>query len=71
MAVGHAVDAALADVRELGDGDRREVESDGDRLTMEVSAAHDAAGLGEDERIVGDAVDLDLEDATGLGERVP
>jgi hypothetical protein len=37
--VHELLDAPLADVRELGDGDRREVERERERLAVEVAAA--------------------------------
>ena len=40
---------------------------EGDRLGMEVAAREDLAGLGEDQRIVGDAVRLALEHVAAPG----
>ena len=70
MPIRHSVHPRLADVRELGDGDRREVECDRDGLAMEVPAADHAMILGEHDRVVGHRVDLDLEDSTCVRERV-
>ena len=76
-----AVRRSLIDA-ELGDGDLREVERERDRLAVEVAAADDppAPGrdrvdvghpaAGEDERVVGGRVELDVEDAAQVVERV-
>ena len=72
----------LADRAELGERDLGEVEREGDRLAVEVAAADHppAAGrdrvdigdaaAGEHERVVGRRVELDVEDATQMVERV-
>ena len=74
--------AAFADRAELGDGQRGEVERERDRLTVEVAARdHPTAtggdrvgigvrAIGKDQRVVGAAVDLDLEDASRVAQRV-
>ncbi len=74
--------ATLADRAQLGDGELAEVHGQGHRLAVEVAARHDVpagggdgvgvgdGAVGKDERVVGCAVDLDLEHATGVGQRV-
>ena len=72
----------LADRAELGERDLGEVEREGDRLAVEVAAADHPAAAGrdrvdvgdpaarEDERVVGRRVELDVEDAAQVVERV-
>ena len=74
--------APLADRAELGQRDLGEVEGQRDRLAVEVAAADDPAAAGrdrassahaaagEDERVVGGRVELDVEDAAEVVERV-
>ena len=74
---------ALADRPELREGDLGEVEREGDRFAVEIPAADhesaagghrglvDDAALRKDERIVGRAVHLDVEDTSEVVERVP
>ena len=72
----------LADRAELGEGQLREVERERDRLAVEVAAADDAPAAGrervrrgdaaarEDERVVGRRVELDVEDAAEVVQRI-
>ena len=74
--------APLADGAQLGDGQLGQVERQGHRLAVEVAAADDeavtgrqgvlghVAALGEDERIVGGGVHLDVEDAVQVVQGV-
>ena len=74
---------SLADRPELRQGDLGEVERQRDRLAVEVAAADHPAAAGrdgvlvgdpaarEDERVVGRRVELDVEDAPEVVERVP
>ena len=74
---------SLADRAELSERQLREVESEGDRLAVEVATADDSSAacrqcrrIGhtaarEDERVVGRGVELDVEDAAEVVERVP
>ena len=70
MRIHQPLDARLADIGQLGDGDGREVGHDRHRLAVEVTAGDDAADLREYQRVVGDAVDLDLQHAANVRQRV-
>ena len=70
------------DRAELGHGDRQQVHRQRDRLAVEVAAGDrlaaagrgarriDVRAVGEDERVVGRGVDLELEHAPHVGQRV-
>ena len=66
----HAEDAALADVGDLRDAHRREIERQRERLAVEVAGRDDLAGVREHERVVGDGVDLDGDDFAQPAQRV-
>ena len=80
--VDHQRDPPLRDGAQLGDGQLGEVQGEGHGLAVEVAAADDqpaAGGRGgrvghaarrEDERVVGGRVQLDVEDAAQIVERV-
>jgi hypothetical protein len=70
MSVREAIDARLADVGKLRHRDRREIERDRDGLSVEVPPAHDATLFHEDQRVVGHGIDLGLQDASGVVERI-
>jgi hypothetical protein len=55
----HAKGAALADAADLGEAHGRQVEGQGERLAVEVAGRDDVARIREDERVVGDRLDLD------------
>ena len=55
--VHELLDAALADVGELGDGDRRGVERERDRLAVEVAAADHLVAVGPSTKTSGLSVD--------------
>src|SRR5262249_21479545 len=68
--VDQALDAALGDRAQIGYGDRGVIERQRDRLAMKIAARQDLTLVGEDERVVGGAVDLDLHYAARMFERV-
>ena len=70
MGIRHAVDAALADAGQRGDGDGEVIGGHGQRLAVEIAAAHHVSLFGEDEGIIGGAVHLDFDDAADFVNRV-
>jgi hypothetical protein len=64
------VDAALGEARELGQREREVVERQRQRLAVEVAAGEDLPVGGEHERVVCHRVELALERAAGVVERV-
>ncbi len=58
LRIHHQRGAALGERADLGDRDRHRVGGDRDRLGVEVAAGDDLAGIGEDQRVVGDRIGL-------------
>ena len=63
-------DAPLGERADLADRQRDHVGGEGDRLGVEIAAGQRFAGVGEDQRIVGDAVGLGLQRRRGLAQQV-
>ena len=63
-------DAALGERADLADRQRDHVGGEGDRLGVEIAARQRLVGVGEDQRIVGDAVGLVGERRRGLAQEI-
>ena len=59
--IDEPIGAPLADRRQRHDRGGEQVGGDGDRRAVKVAAGHDVAGVGEDHRVVGGAVGLDVD----------
>ena len=60
--IQQAFDTPLADARDIGHGDRQEVQCLCDHLRMKVARAEHDPGIREDQWVVGGAVHFDFED---------
>jgi hypothetical protein len=65
-----AVGAPLREARHLRQRNRQEVERERQRLPVEVAAAQHIAVLGEDEGVIGDGVQLVIEDARTVAKGI-
>ena len=70
LRVDQALKPALRDVGQLGDGHARHVHGNGDGLAVEVAARNGLVVIGENERIVGDSVNLAREHVPAVAQRV-
>ena len=68
--IGQQRDAAFGQRADLGDGDGHGIGGQRHRLGMEIAAGDDFVRVGEDQRIVGDGVDLALDDAGRVAQLV-
>ncbi len=67
--VDQTVDTTLGNPGESGQRDRQVIERERQRLAMKISTGDNF--VADDQRIIGNRVELDLEHAARLGQRVP
>ncbi len=69
--VHQALQSPLRDRRDLGGGDRQDVEGEGRRLAVEIAARHQVPVVGEEDRVVGHGVHLGLEERVREADSLP